>query len=68
MESAEQRATVAKNLMTEHSWQFFFGLFIATDRAQHKLWDTPEEILPVYKEIDDFIGWIRERYPKANVI
>lgn len=68
IESAEQRATVAKDLMTEHNWQFFFGLFIATDRAQHKLWDTPEEILPVYKKVDDFIGWVREKYPEANVI
>jgi|GEM_PF-6972787 len=68
LEAVEQRSTVALDLMAGHDWQFFFGLFIATDRAQHKLWDTPEEILPVYQAIDDFIGEVRERYPDANIV
>jgi predicted AlkP superfamily phosphohydrolase/phosphomutase len=64
----DNRATVAKHLLETRDWEFFFTLFVSTDRAQHKLWETPESIRRIYERIDTFLGWIETTYPDANVI
>ena len=66
--SADCRATAARHLMTTREWEFFSVVFVATDRAQHKLWDTPEMIRPVYERIDEFLDWLRGEFPDANVL
>jgi predicted AlkP superfamily phosphohydrolase/phosphomutase len=68
LESVDNRATVSKHLMTEREWDYYSVLFIATDRVQHKLWETPELIRPVYERIDEFVGWVRGEFPDANVV
>jgi predicted AlkP superfamily phosphohydrolase/phosphomutase len=68
LESVDNRATVSRHLMTEREWDYYSVLFIATDRVQHKLWETPEMIRPVYEQIDEFVGWVRGEFPDANVI
>lgn len=68
IESVDQRAAASKYLMTEKDWDFYSVLFIATDRAQHKLWDTPDMLLSVYKQVDAFLGWVREKFPQANLL
>lgn len=68
MKTVDRRAAVAKHLMKTRDWDFFYMLFIATDRAQHKLWSTPERIRRVYERIDAFLGWIETTYPDTNVV
>ena len=54
--------------MENTDWEFFFTLFIASDRAQHKLWETPDKIQSVYEAIDEFVGWARNQYSDANFV
>ncbi|WP_247009106.1 alkaline phosphatase family protein [Halorientalis litorea] len=68
IDSVDHRATASKHLMTEKEWDFYSVLFIATDRVQHKLWDTPEMIRPVYERVDEFLGWVRAEFPDANLL
>lgn len=68
IESVDIRSTVSRHLMTERDWDYYSVLFIATDRVQHKLWETPEMIRSVYERVDEFVGWVREKFPDANVL
>lgn len=68
LDSVANRATVTRHLLENRDWNFCFTLFIAPDRAQHKLWKTPDRIRHVYEEIDEFVGWAREQFPDANIV
>lgn len=68
LDSVDQRAVASRHLMTEKEWDFYSVLFIASDRVQHKLWNTPEMILPVYERIDAFLGWVREAFPDTDIL
>lgn len=68
IDSIRDRADVSQYLMKKKEWDYFSVVFRATDSAQHKLWNTPEMIREVFQHVDDFIGWVRSEYPKANVL
>lgn len=39
----------------EQDWNFYFFVFVGTDRIQHILWDE-SELLRYYQHLDDFLG------------
>jgi len=45
----EQRIKVIKKLMKKE-WDFFFTVFVATDRIQHLMWKHLDKTHPLYKE------------------
>jgi len=44
----------------EMDWNFFFFVFVGTDRLQHIVWDEGE-LLKYYRYLDDFLGEVIEK-------
>lgn len=72
METIERRFEISKYLMKKYPWDFFTGVFTATDRVQHAFWKYMDPghplfnqhdgkryggaIFQVYKKLDEIIG------------
>lgn len=72
----DRRISCTKFLLEEHELDYMYSLFKSLDLIQHVFWGAMESghpeygdcILDAYREIDDLVGWIRERFPESNVI
>ncbi|MFQ6119999.1 MAG: alkaline phosphatase family protein [Methanosarcinales archaeon] len=62
----------AKELLKKKPWDFFFLLFNGTDALQHIMYDKIKEkkgdVVKLYKEIDEYIGWFINNVPKDTNI
>jgi len=77
MNTMELRFKATKFLMEKYDWDFFFVVFTAADRFQHRFWKFMDKIHPhydskdagkygdvifnVYKRMDDIVGELSER-------
>jgi len=53
-----KRVEVVKYLHRNYKWDFFFALFDESDRLLHLFADKEDYVLPHFKEIDNFVGWL----------
>jgi len=64
---ATQNAEVTKKLIGDNpDWELFITVFSSPDWLQHFFWGHEKIILPVYKIIDEFIGWVLEHVYDEN--
>jgi len=47
-------------------WDFFFFVFVGTDRIQHILWEE-DELLEYYKYLDEFLGEVIKHVSDNNI-
>lgn len=72
----ESRADYIKHCLAEKKTEFLYGLLKTVDIIQHAFWahmehDDPEygdTILESYRRVDSLVGWIRQEFPKANLL
>jgi len=72
----ETRIAYAKHAIEEDDPEVFYALYKSIDVIQHAFWapmdaDDPEygtTIREAYAIVDEFIGWVREQRPEANLL
>lgn len=72
----KNRFNVAQKLFTRKPWNLFFILFSGTDWIQHKVFGKimagkikeNSNILKLYQDIDEYIGWFKSQAPKNTNI
>lgn len=67
-EVADGRLSLARSLMRETEWDLSFMVLRITDTVQHFLWEHPELMLAMYKNIDRQLGELREEFPDDNIV
>ena len=72
----ETRIEYSKHALTEKNPELFYVLYKSIDVIQHAFWAPMEAkdpeygtvIRDAYAMVDEFIGWVRENRPDANVL
>lgn len=61
---SEKRFEATQYLWKRVEWDLFCVVFTETDRAQHRFYHAPEELLRLFRKIDGYLGeilsWLRE--------
>ncbi|MDE1825244.1 MAG: alkaline phosphatase family protein [Candidatus Micrarchaeota archaeon] len=68
-QSVAKRASIAKEMMERHDYDFVYVCFTETDRLQHATLNNPkckEYLLPIYREIFSFVGYAMRRAEKEG--
>jgi predicted AlkP superfamily phosphohydrolase/phosphomutase len=63
----DKHSKVMQYLIKEKEWDFFMGVFMGIDHAQHWLWYKKEYIEKVYKKIDEELENIYELLPEGTL-
>jgi hypothetical protein len=72
----EERVEWSKQLISSRNPEFCYILFKSIDTIQHCFWspmntansEYNDSILDAYKLVDEFISWVREHCPDANIL
>ena len=71
VKSVRKRIRIAKSLIESGNYDFVFVCFTETDRLQHftlNKSDWKEYLLPVYREIAGFVGYVEKRVEMENAL
>ncbi len=63
--ATESHATVTRNLLQQHDWDFAMVVFRGTDDVQHLLWGHNDMILSCYQKADESLGALQQSFPDA---
>ena len=69
LEGLKARSKVSKELIQKNDYDLIFICFTEQDRMQHYSLNKPEwkeYVLPMYKEVSDFIVWAQQRAEKEH--
>ena len=66
---AEEQIAMMRYELGRFDGGFFFIHFLGVDQDSHMLWGKHEdELLSMYKLVDEAVGWVRERQPDALLV
>lgn len=65
IDMVEYRERVTLHLMESHSWDFFFTVFMESDRVQHFFWKYLDPSHPEHKNYGNAISMVYERLDEA---
>ncbi len=68
IELAEIHGEVMEYLVKENEFDFFMGVFMPVDHAQHWLWYDKEKVEKVYEKVDEEIERIVSALPEGTLI
>lgn len=84
MNTLELRLTATKYLMDKYDWDFFFVVFMAADRIQHRFWKFMDKTHPhhspieakkyggvifnIYKRLDGVVGELSDKLDKNTIL
>ncbi len=64
----EIHSKVMEYLIKNKDWDFFMGVFMGIDHAQHWFWYDKEKIEKVYEKVDEELGRIISNLPEGTLI
>jgi predicted AlkP superfamily phosphohydrolase/phosphomutase len=70
----ECRKAIIDELWDKEDWNFMEIIVTGTDRLHHFIWDAWEDpahehhdgFLNYYRQVDDFVGWVHEKFAKES--